>query len=178
MRDAADSFEVLVVDDEPDTCELVAEVCKAQKLPVAMAHDGRAAIAAVERAPARFGIAILDLHLPGADGFEVLRRIRAINPSIYVVMITGYATIDAAVRAVKEGAYDFLAKPFAMGQLEIVLARIRDRVTLEDENRLLLRQMQSVRGTRMPLPDIAQRLERIERVLVRLESVLLSRTPL
>jgi len=65
-----------------------------------------------------------------------------------------------------------------MGQLEIVLARIRDRVTLEDENRLLLRQMQSVRGTRMPLPDIAQRLERIERVLVRLESALLSRTPL
>jgi DNA-binding NtrC family response regulator len=178
MRDPDGLLEVLVVDDEPDTRELLAEVCKAQDLSVAMAHDGRAAIAAVERAPARFGIVILDLHLPGADGFDVLRRIRELNPSIYVVMITGYATIDAAVRAVKEGAYDFLAKPFAMGQLEIVLTRIRDRMTLEGENRLLLRQMQIARGAGTSMHDFTQRFDRIEKALARLESLLLSRARL
>ena len=61
---------------------------------------------------------ITDLHLPGADGFEVLKAAREANPPVYVVMITGYASIDSAVRAVREGAYDYLAKPFALGQLE------------------------------------------------------------
>ena len=71
--------------------------------------------------PQQFAVIITDLHLPGADGFEVLRAAREANPSIYVVMITGYASIDSAVRAVREGAYDYLAKPFALGQLEVVL---------------------------------------------------------
>ena len=54
-------------------------------------------------------------------------------------MITGYATLDSALRAVREGAYDYLAKPFSLGQLDVMLARIQDRIALERENRDLRR---------------------------------------
>src|SRR5436190_3407612 len=117
--------EVLIVDDEVDTCELLAEVCRAHSLPSATARDGRAAIDAIRRTPARFSIVITDLHMPGADGIAVLNAARAVNPSCYVVIITGYGTIDSAVRAVRQGAYDYLTKPFALGQIEVVIRRIR-----------------------------------------------------
>ena len=122
-------IEVLIVDDEVQARELHSEFCRAQGYEVATANDGRAAIAALTRSPQQFGIVITDLQLPGADGFDVLTAARQANPSVYVVMITGYASIDSAVRAVREGAYDYLAKPFALGQLEVVLRRIRDRMS-------------------------------------------------
>ena len=93
--------EVLSVDDEVQARELLSEFCRAQGYVVATAHDGRAALAAIARGPRQFGNIITDLQLPGVDGFEVLRTAREANPGVYVVMITGYASIDSAVRAVR-----------------------------------------------------------------------------
>jgi DNA-binding NtrC family response regulator len=93
--------------------------------------------------------------MPGADGFEVLRVAKAVNPGCYVVMITGYATLDTALRAVREGAYDYLPKPFALGQMEALVNRIRERMALEQENRAL----------HARLDAIADRLGRIEAIL-------------
>lgn len=140
-RPISEPLDVLIVDDEPDTCELLAEFCTTQGLRVATAFDGLAAVNALERAQPPFPVVIADLHLPSADGFAVLEAARRANGSCYVIIVTGYATIDGAVRAVRAGAYDFLAKPFALGQLEVLLARIRDRMALERENRSLTRQM-------------------------------------
>jgi DNA-binding NtrC family response regulator len=140
-RGPIEPLDILIVDDEPDTRELLAEFCAAQGFRVATAHDGLTAIAALERAVPPFPIVIADLHLPHADGFAVLEAARAASASCYVIIVTGYATIDGAVRAVQSGAYDFLAKPFALGQLEVLFARIRDRMALEMENRSLTRQI-------------------------------------
>jgi len=162
---------ILIADDETDTCELFAEFARAHGMRVATAYDGRAAISALERSPKEFSIVVTDLQMPGADGFEVLRAARAINPDCHVVMITGYATIDTAVRAVREGAYDYLAKPFALGQLEVVLRRIRDRIALETENRELVRQIAERAPTVTPrevmdrFDLIDSRLSTIERLL-------------
>jgi DNA-binding NtrC family response regulator len=172
----AESLDVLIVDDEADTREVLSEFCRAQGLSVATAHDGRAAIAAIQRAPAQFCVVITDLHLPGADGFEVLRAAREANPSAYVVMITGYASLDSAVRAVREGAYDYLAKPFALGQLEVVLRRIRDRMALERENRELSRQVEGRDAPSGPT-DLAWRLDAIDERLARIEALLRIRVP-
>src|SRR5262245_61454448 len=151
------NVEVLIVDDEVAARELLSEFCRAQGFTVATANDGRAALAAIARAPRQFAVVITDLQLPGADGFEVLKAARESNPGVYVVMITGYASIDSAVRAVREGAYDYLAKPFALGQLEVVLRRIRDRMALEAENRELTKQV----GAREPAAssDLSWRLQ-------------------
>lgn len=167
-----ETLDVLIVDDERDTRELLADFCGTLGFRVATAQDGRAAVSAVQRSPHQYGIVLTDLHMPGADGFEVLRAVRAASPSCYVVIITGYATLDLAVRAVKEGAYDVLAKPFAFGQLDIVLSRIRDRMALERENRELTR-VAMTRPQGSPdrgeygwrLSAIEQRLGEIERTL-------------
>lgn len=164
--------EILIVDDEAETRELLADFCRSLGLQVATAHDGRAALAAVQRTPHQFSVVLTDLHMPGADGFEVLRAVRAANPSCYVVIITGYATLDTAVRAVKEGAYDYLAKPFALGQLEIVLSRIRDRMALERENRDLSRQVLGGRPAPTGRLDVAGRLDAIESRLAAIETLL------
>ncbi len=163
---------MLIVDDERDTRDLLAEFCRTLGFGVATAQDGRAAIAAVERNPQQFGIVLTDLSMPGADGFEVLHAVRAADPSCYVVMITGYATLDLAVRAVKEGAYDFLAKPFAFGQLEIVLSRVRDRMALERENRDLAHQVMKARTGTMGRTDYGWRLDSIEQRLGDIEHAL------
>ncbi len=169
-------FEVLIVDDEPETCDVLAEHCRTRGLDVSVAQDGRAALTAIDRHPARFAMILTDLHMPGADGFDVLKAARAANPSSYVVMMTGYATLDSALRAVREGAYDYLPKPFSLGQLDVVLARVRDRMTLERENRDLLKQTRSV-----PLTpaggDIAWRLDAIEERLSTIEGLLRAATP-
>src|SRR3954451_12474755 len=97
-----DRFSVLIVDDEPETCDLLSEHCRSRGLDVSVAQDGRAAITAIDRNPARYSVILTDLHMPGADGFEVLKTARAANSSSYVVMMTGYATLDSALRAVRD----------------------------------------------------------------------------
>ena len=171
----SDNVGILIADDETDTCELFAEFARAHGMRVATAYDGRAAISALERSPQEFSIVVTDLQMPGADGFEVLRAARALNPDCHVVMITGYATIDTAVRAVREGAYDYLAKPFALGQLEVVLTRIRDRMALEQENRELSK-LVGGRDAAAMSSDLGWRLQAIEERLAHIEALLRTRT--
>lgn len=128
-------FEVLVVDDDDGIIELILAYFNELRIPVTAAKDGRAAIATLQRSHGRFGLVITDLILPGADGFAVLQAARHANPGCYVVIVTGYASVDSAVQAVRVGAYDYLAKPFSMGQLGVVLGRIADRTQLEEASR-------------------------------------------
>jgi DNA-binding NtrC family response regulator len=147
-----ESLEVLLVDDELSTREILEQFCRSRNLAVTVASDGRAAITAIERNPHRFTIILTDINMPGADGFEVLKTAKSSNRESYVVMITGYATLDTALRAVREGAYDYLAKPFSLGQLDVMLARIKDRIGLERENRDLRRRLQGTKGGAVPAP--------------------------
>jgi DNA-binding NtrC family response regulator len=88
-------------------------------------------------------------------------------------MMTGYATLDNALRAVREGAYDYLPKPFSLGQLDVVLARVRDRMALEQENRELLRQTSGGGAQTATSPaGLAWRLDAIEERLTAIEALL------
>jgi DNA-binding NtrC family response regulator len=169
--------EVLIVDDDADTREVLSEFCRTLGLTVSTVSDGKAALAAIERSPAQYKVVLTDICMPDVDGFDVLKAIRSVNPSSYVVMITGYATLDSALRAVHEGAYDYLPKPFALGQLEVVLSRIRDRINLEDENRSLLRQVDGLREGTLAAShhSMSWRLGAIEERLGRIEDLLRSR---
>jgi DNA-binding NtrC family response regulator len=131
-------FDVLVVDDDERVRELVMSYLSSQGVPVMEASDGAAAIAMLQRSNGRYRLVITDLNLPGADGFAVLHAARQANASCYVVIVTGYASLDSAILAVRVGAYDYLTKPFSLGQLDVILARIADRASLETENRELV----------------------------------------
>jgi two-component system, NtrC family, response regulator AtoC len=168
-------FEVLVVDDEADVRELLVEYFRDRGFEVSAAADGRAAITAIERAPARFGLIMTDLQLPGADGLAVLRAAREASPSSYVVIITGYASLDSAIQAVRFGAYDYLTKPFSLGQIDVIVNRLTDRMALETENRQLSRQM----GERGPERETGEnssmvlaRLDALDSRLARIETLL------
>lgn len=170
------TLEVLVVDDEPDIRELLVEHFRARGHRVAAAADGRAAMTAIDRAPAQYTLIVTDLHLPGADGLEVLQAARTANPSCYVVIVTGYASLDSAVQAVRLGAYDYLTKPFSLGQIDVILSRLHDRLALERENRRLARTVAERDGAHASAsaPDrlaaIERRLEAMERLLATLVS--------
>jgi DNA-binding NtrC family response regulator len=170
-------LEVLVVDDEAEIRELLVEYFRDRGFATSTAADGRAAITAIEREPSRYRLILSDLQMPGADGLAVLRAAKAANPSCYVVIITGYASLDSAIQAVRGGAYDYLTKPFSMGQIDVVVQRVTDRLALEAENRQLSRQL----GARaamdvQPSPEVtaalAGRLDTIENRLSRIEAVL------
>jgi DNA-binding NtrC family response regulator len=165
------AFDVLVVDDEEDIRELLVEYFQNAGLPVVAAAEGQAAIDAVERDPSRFGLIVTDLQLPDTDGLSVLRAARMANPSVYVVIVTGYASLESAIQAVRLGAYDYLAKPFSVGQIDVIVQRVRDRLALEAENRRLLRQMAGRDGmeSRGALTD---RLDAIEGRLGHVEELL------
>jgi DNA-binding NtrC family response regulator len=162
-------FGVLVVDDEPDMRELLTDFFRARAMPVACAADGRAAIVEVERSPSQFGLILTDLKLPGSDGLEVLACARRTNPSAAVVIMTGYASLDSAIQAVRLGAYDYLTKPFALGQLEILLKRVLDRFALETENRHLARLAD--RRETLDFTAGPSRIDALERRVARLEAL-------
>jgi DNA-binding NtrC family response regulator len=138
------TLEALIVDDDAEIRELVAEHVRSRGLKAAVASDGRAAIEAIRRAPSQFGLILCDLHLPGAGGLEVLQTARGANASCSVVIITGYASLDSAIQAVRLGAYDYITKPFSLGQIDVILRRVQERNALELENRRLLQRLESL----------------------------------
>ena len=116
-------------------------------------------------------VVISDLQMPGIDGLGVLKAAKAANPSVAVIIVTGYASVESAVRAVRLGAYDYLTKPFTLGQMDVIVRRAAERQALEAENRQLARRME---GRDLPetAPEIADRLDLIDRRLARIERVL------
>ena len=164
-------FHVLVVDDEPDVRELLVEYFREAGHEVSSAADGTEAVADITRNPTKYGLVISDLQLPGIDGLGVLKAAKAANPSVAVIIVTGYASVDSAVRAVRLGAYDYLTKPFTLGQIDVIVGRAAERQALEAENRQLARKME---GRDLPdvAPGIAEQLDSIDRRLARIERVL------
>ena len=91
-------------------------------------------------------VVLLDLRLPGSSGLDVLREIRRQRPETLVIVMTGFATVQSAVQAMKLGAYDYITKPFNFDELRLVLERVTSHLKLTSENRLLREQLKSKHG--------------------------------
>jgi len=125
---------VLVVDDDPTARRMLDVRMRALGCQVAMAATGLEALAAIERdLPA---VLLLDLQMPQMDGMEVLRALNRDSVDVPTIVITAHGTIDTAVEAMKEGAVDFILKPFDPQYLEIAVRRALERRQLLDSNRL------------------------------------------
>lgn len=110
---------VLVVDDEAGVRDLLSNCLRRLRCRVAQADCGTSALRRLETED--FDLALVDVRMPGLDGLEVARRAKRLAPHLHVVIMTGYATIELAVRAVKQGGDDFLPKPFRIDQLRVIL---------------------------------------------------------
>jgi two-component system, OmpR family, phosphate regulon sensor histidine kinase PhoR len=135
MTNAMGAIRVLVVDDELDIREASERILSRIGFHLSTAARGDEALQIFERA--RSDIVLLDLKMPGLDGMEVLQRLRELDPSILVIVITGYATVETAIEAMKQGAYDFIPKPFEPDQLRIVVNRAADKIRLTRETQKL-----------------------------------------
>jgi DNA-binding NtrC family response regulator len=111
-----------------------------------------------------------DVAMPGADGFAVLTAAKAANPSSYVVMITGYGSLETAIGAVRSGAQDYLTKPFSLGQVEVILQQAAARTSLEIERR-----RKADHTLVSALASIDERLASLERRIGELTALLIDR---
>jgi diguanylate cyclase (GGDEF)-like protein len=126
---------VLIVDDAPDTLEIIQKLLHYEGYDVAMASTGEEGVKKVEEEKPE--VVLMDINLPGIDGTEALRRIRIINPLQCVIMLTAFATVDNAIRALKEGASDFVKKPFENEHLiHIVNQCLEKYKTLKEKEKL------------------------------------------
>jgi len=135
---------VLVVDDEPDMVENCARILKRAGHQCLTATDPHQALGLVESE--RPGLLLTDLKMPGMDGMELLRRAHAVDPALPVILITAFATIESAVAAIKDGAFDYLPKNFSVDQLRVAVERGLRQRELELENRNLRDQLQGALG--------------------------------
>ena len=126
-----ENFQVLVVDDEQSIREGSHRILSRMGFDVHMAANGEEGLAVVAANNVR--IVLLDLKMPGMDGMEVLRRIKEKDSRILVIVITGFATLETAIEAMKRGAYDFVPKPFEPDQLRIVVNRAKETIRLTTE---------------------------------------------
>jgi len=124
---------ILIIDDEPAICEACCRILEAERYAVATAPEGASGLKVVD--DFQPDLVFIDLKMPGLGGMEVLERIRVKDKNIVAIVITGYATIESAVESMKQGAYDFLPKPFTPDELRLITRRAveRRRAILESE---------------------------------------------
>ena len=132
--------DILIVDDERDIRELISEILKDEGFTTRLAGNSDDAIAAIDAEPP--ALMILDIWLKDSrmDGIDILKTVKRENPDVPVVIISGHGNIEIAVAAIKQGAYDFIEKPFNIEQLLVVIRRAMETSRLRRENQSLKRQ--------------------------------------
>jgi DNA-binding NtrC family response regulator len=131
------SASVLLVDDDSAFRHVMSGELRRLGHEVATAASGEEAVARMERQEPE--IVLLDLRLPGMDGLATLKAIRARNPTIEVIMLTGHGSIDSAIESIREGAFDYVTKPCPLDEIQIRVQRAIERRTLRQRANLLER---------------------------------------
>jgi two-component system response regulator AtoC len=125
-------IKVLVVDDEAIIRESLRDWLSDVGHRVLIAEDGNKALEIIKNENP--SVAIVDLVMPGMDGIELLKRAKEISPSIEVVVITAYASVPTAIAAMKQGAYDYIEKPFSLDRVELLIEKLVEHQRLVKEN--------------------------------------------
>ena len=139
-----ESASILVVDDERIAGRNLEHLLKKEGYDVRSAQSGAAALALLEQRP--FDVILTDLRMEKVDGMQVLARCKALHPDAEVILVTGYATTESAVQAMKEGAFYYIAKPFRLDEVRKVVAEAVAKIRLIRENRELRDQLEQFRG--------------------------------
>src|SRR5580704_5491400 len=140
----ANFLNLLIVDDERSIREACREVALSLGFTTFVADSAEHAYRLLDSQT--FDAVLLDLRLPGAGGLDALRRIKERRPEAVVIVVTGYGTVQSAVQAMKNGAYDYVTKPFSVDELKLLLERVASHLKLKSENRMLREKVKSKQG--------------------------------
>jgi len=165
--DKPPNVRLLIVDDDEDLRRTLARRFERQGMSVAEAASGEEAVALAARN--RYDVALLDLHLPGMTGIDVLAQLKESQPELEALLLTAHGSIETAIQALERGAYDYLTKPFGLSELEIHIQKAYEKVQLARREREWVQQGQlSYESARYRLigssPTVRRVLELIEKV--------------
>jgi len=136
---------LVVVDDDQDVLESLTRALEDLRRDIRPFSQARDALENIRREPP--AVVITDLKMPGMDGLQLLQQVKRVHPDIQVVVITGHGSIDEAVSAMKQGAYDFIPKPFKTEEILAVIGRAFEKAALLEENSLLREKLVRARPT-------------------------------
>jgi DNA-binding NtrC family response regulator len=142
--EGANFLNLIIVDDERAVREACREVAQSLGFNTFVADSAEHAYRVMETHGA--DVVLLDLKLPGVGGLDALHQIKARRPDAVVVVVTGFGTVQSAVQAMKDGAYDYFTKPFSLEELRLVLERVAGHLRLKTENRMLREKIRSKQG--------------------------------
>lgn len=134
------SIRALIVDDDRSVGDILRDLISKEHTVVDVCNDGHEAIEFIDRE--LVDIVITDLMMPRIGGLEVLRRAKAANADVIVIIITGHGSLETAIEAIREGAYDYIRKPFKLQEMEIVFNNAVEKIDLVRENRQLILELE------------------------------------
>src|SRR5689334_13247566 len=142
--EGANLLNLIIVDDERAIREACREIASSLGFKVFVAESAEHAYRVMESHGA--DVVLLDLKLPGVGGVEALHQMKSRRPDAVVVVVTGHGTVESAVQAMKNGAYDYFTKPFSLDELKLLLERVAGHLKLKTENRMLRESIKSKHG--------------------------------
>lgn len=131
---------ILIVDDEKAVADILKDCISDKERSVDVCYDGLEGIDHIQNN--FYDLIIVDLVMPKVGGLDVLKYAKKTNPDVLVIIITGYASLETAIMAVKEGAYDYIRKPCKLEEIKIAVDNAIDKIKLFRENRGLLKEVQ------------------------------------
>ncbi len=156
---------ILVVDDEDSVRDSLSNWFTEDGYRVETAENAKQALSILESDT--FDIILTDLKMPGMDGLEMLRRIKSLDKDSIIIVMTAFATVDTAVKALKDGAFDYVTKPFDPDDLSHLIRNATKQISLTHENETLKKRVDSLES----VEDLIGKSEGIKRVLREVESV-------
>jgi DNA-binding response OmpR family regulator len=135
MKD--DKISTLIVDDDKTLCKMLEDLLsKDAHLNIISAHDGLDATKKIKEK--KFDLILTDLMMPGADGMEVLKTAKEVDENAHVIIITGFASLETAMEAVRKGAYDYITKPFKLEEIKLAVQNACEKIRLVRQNEFLI----------------------------------------
>ena len=156
---------ILIVDDEESVTDSLSSWFIEDGYRVESAENAKKALSILESD--NFDIILTDLKMPGMDGLELLQRIKALNKDSIIIVMTAFASVDTAVKALKEGAFDYVTKPFDPDDLSHLIRNATKQILLSHENETLKKRVDSLEN----VEDLIGKSEAIKKVLHEIESV-------
>ena len=161
----AEKISILIVDDEESVRDSLLNWFIEDGYSVECAENAKAALHLLE--DREFDIILADIKMPGMDGMEMHRRIRALNRDSIVIIMTAFASVDTAVQALKDGAFDYITKPFDPDDLSHLIRNAAAQISLKSENETLKKRVTSLEN----IDDLIGKSEAIRQVLKQIENV-------
>jgi len=133
-------IKILIIDDDKVIADILSDLIADSQRSVDICYDGLTAIECIQKDS--YDLIIVDLVMPKVGGLDILKFVKKSNPDSIVIILTGYASVDTAITAIREGAYDYIRKPCKLEEIKIVIDNAIDKIKLNRENRELVAKLQ------------------------------------